>query len=279
MDREHLYVGMTRGRDANHAYLAPDPTHHDDDHHGSGPLIRRCPEEIVRDTFGAALASSGAQDAAHTARARAGEHAARTAERTRQKAEARAAAEKENRREAARAAALEPTPQHATTIALLEQRTTERAGLEREHTHHLGVPAQARTEFADLPRFAPRRRPELSALIHRHETARQQLQPALALLSGQINDLTRRVETDARTRQQAADRIDRQDDYCDLANALVRRQATDLAQPLPVESVAVIAARRARDEEHIRRSRDHHYRTLEERSRGRDRDDGHGIGY
>jgi hypothetical protein len=273
MDREHLDVGMTRGRHANHAYLAADPCHQDD-HHAPGPMTRRGPDEIVRDTFGAALATSGAQDAAHTARARAGEHAARTAEAARQAAEARAAAEKENRREAALAAALQPSPEHAATIALLEQRTTERAGLEGDHNHHLQVLAQARQEFAALPRFAPRRRPEL---IHRHETASQKLLPPLARLSGEIKDLTRQVENEARTRQQAADRIERQDDYRDLANALVKGRGSDLAQPLPVETVAVIGSRRARDEERIRRSRDEHYRAREERSRGRDRDD-RGIG-
>ena len=35
MDREHLYVAMTRGRHSNHAYITPDPTSTDDDHgHG-----------------------------------------------------------------------------------------------------------------------------------------------------------------------------------------------------------------------------------------------------
>ena len=33
MDREHLYVAMTRGRNGNHAYITPDPLA-DDDHHG-----------------------------------------------------------------------------------------------------------------------------------------------------------------------------------------------------------------------------------------------------
>jgi hypothetical protein len=274
MDREHLYVGMTRGRHGNHAYLAADPTHHDD-HHAPGPTARSGPDEIVRDTFGAALATSGAQDAAHTARARAGELAAQAAERARQAAEARAAAEKENRREAARAAALQPTPEHAATIDLLQQRTTERAGLERDHDHHLQVLARARKEFADLPRFAPRRRPALSELIHQHETARQQLQPPLARLHGEIKELTRQVETDTRTRQQTADRIDREDTYRDLANNLTRGRGGDLAKPLPVETVAAIGSRRARDQERIRRSRDQN--RTREHSRGRDRDD-RGIG-
>jgi ATP-dependent exoDNAse (exonuclease V) alpha subunit len=58
IDREHLYVGLTRGRDENHAYLAPAV---DDDH-------RHPPtgDTGARQMLDAALARSGQQDAAHT---------------------------------------------------------------------------------------------------------------------------------------------------------------------------------------------------------------------
>ncbi len=63
MDREHLYVAMTRGRHGNHAYITPDPST-DDDHHGHGQPHTRPPgavddpqEQAVR-VLEAALARS-----------------------------------------------------------------------------------------------------------------------------------------------------------------------------------------------------------------------------
>jgi conjugative relaxase-like TrwC/TraI family protein len=58
IDREHLYVGLTRGREENHAYLAPpvDPDHGHPSVGGNG----------ARQMLEAALARSGSNDAAHT---------------------------------------------------------------------------------------------------------------------------------------------------------------------------------------------------------------------
>ena len=58
IDREHLYVGLTRGRDENHAYLAP-PV---DDDHAHPPVG----DTDARQMFQAALTRSGSNDAAHT---------------------------------------------------------------------------------------------------------------------------------------------------------------------------------------------------------------------
>jgi conjugative relaxase-like TrwC/TraI family protein len=58
IDREHLYVGLTRGRDENHAYLAP-PV--DDDH--AHPSVG---DTGARQMLQAALARTGSNDAAHT---------------------------------------------------------------------------------------------------------------------------------------------------------------------------------------------------------------------
>jgi conjugative relaxase-like TrwC/TraI family protein len=58
IDREHLYVGLTRGREENHAYLAPAV---DDDHTQPPPS-----ESSARQMLHAALARSGSNDAAHT---------------------------------------------------------------------------------------------------------------------------------------------------------------------------------------------------------------------
>jgi ATP-dependent exoDNAse (exonuclease V) alpha subunit len=64
LDREHLYVGMTRGRHANHVHLTTEPA--DDDTHrprppGTPPTL----DDAVR-TLQTATARVGAQQAAHT---------------------------------------------------------------------------------------------------------------------------------------------------------------------------------------------------------------------
>ena len=58
IDREHLYVGLTRGREENHAYLAPAV----DDDHAHPPVG----DTGARQMLHAALARSGRNDAAHT---------------------------------------------------------------------------------------------------------------------------------------------------------------------------------------------------------------------
>ena len=58
IDREHLYVGLTRGREENHAYLAP-PVDDDHAHPTAG-------DTGARALLQAALARSGRNDAAHT---------------------------------------------------------------------------------------------------------------------------------------------------------------------------------------------------------------------
>ena len=58
IDREHLYVGLTRGRDENHAYLAPAL----DDDHAHPPAS----DTGARQMLQAALARSASNDAAHT---------------------------------------------------------------------------------------------------------------------------------------------------------------------------------------------------------------------
>ncbi len=58
IDREHLYVGLTRGREENHAYVAPQV----DDDHTHPPTS----ESGARQMLHAALSRSGSNDAAHT---------------------------------------------------------------------------------------------------------------------------------------------------------------------------------------------------------------------
>jgi hypothetical protein len=63
IDREHLYVGLTRGRDANHIHLAPAEI--GEDHHLRQPEPTDSLEVAVRALVDA-LARSGRQTAAHT---------------------------------------------------------------------------------------------------------------------------------------------------------------------------------------------------------------------
>jgi conjugative relaxase-like TrwC/TraI family protein len=58
IDREHLYVGLTRGRHENHAYIAPAPN----DDNGHPPAPATTTQQILL----AALVHSSQQDAAHT---------------------------------------------------------------------------------------------------------------------------------------------------------------------------------------------------------------------
>jgi hypothetical protein len=58
IDREHLYVALTRGRQENHAHIAPPA---DDDH--AHPTTG---DTSARQLLQAALARSGSNDAAHT---------------------------------------------------------------------------------------------------------------------------------------------------------------------------------------------------------------------
>jgi hypothetical protein len=235
LDREHLYVGLTRGRAENHAYIAPDPVG-EADHHGPaqhGTRSDRTPEQAARDVLATALASSGAQDAAHTARARAAERA---------------------------------------------QQLAELAALQTEHRHHVTRLDELRAEYADLPRFAPRRRPALAESIDRHETARTRLQPVLNGLTVQINELTRQVDRDTANRQDAANREETQRLGANLTR---QRPGNELAQPRPVEIVTAIGSRHAADLERARRLREYHAQDRDAARRREDarrRDDGYGIG-
>ena len=66
IDREHLYVGLTRGRHENHAYMTTAP---DDDNNHPKPSVQTA---STHDILTTALTRTGQQDAAHTLLERAG---------------------------------------------------------------------------------------------------------------------------------------------------------------------------------------------------------------
>jgi ATP-dependent exoDNAse (exonuclease V) alpha subunit len=65
LDREHLYVGMTRGREANHIHLTTEPTD-DDLTHRQQPADRTPTIDDAMRILQTATARVGAQQAAHT---------------------------------------------------------------------------------------------------------------------------------------------------------------------------------------------------------------------
>jgi len=218
MDREHLYVAMTRGRLSNHAYVTPDPTDDDDEHdhgHGQHPEPGRAaadgsvrqpepsPEQQALRVLEAALGTSGAQDAAHTAlqqaRVQAGK-ATREAQ-TQQRCEADRAQHR------AREQAEQELPEHRAARAQLQQLHTQRGRVGQEQTQRQWTLPLDQAELDRTPRRAFRRRRDLTdRVIATHEalrTADRQLQG----LDGQISELTRQVRGHEQGRQ---DRIEAQ---------------------------------------------------------------------
>jgi conjugative relaxase-like TrwC/TraI family protein len=204
MDREHLYVAMTRGRHGNHAYITPDPTT-DDDHHGHPRQQQPAaavdsPQERAVRVLEAALARSGAQDAAHTALQSARTQATQTVqqhERQAERAAAQAAAATERQRRQSR-----PLPaEHARAVRQLSQFRAERdrLGAERDALHR--TLQQTRAELQALPRWARSRRHALTDTLHSSQQQLLQTDPAHASLDGEIDRLTRQVAHHTRRRQ------------------------------------------------------------------------------
>ena len=209
LDREHLYVGLTRGRHANHAYITPDPASEPDNHDHHNPRRDRPgtagdsatqpgAAAQARAVLTAALGRSGAQDAAHTALTIARSRATAV---DRQQRDARAVAAFAARRERA----LAVPPEHAATAALLEQRRNERRQLEQTQTSTRQHLRDAKAELDQLPRWAVGRRKTLTADISGHTSVIQVSLPTQVRLDNEIATLRRQVDQQTRQRQQHAD--------------------------------------------------------------------------
>ncbi|MGQ0843172.1 MAG: hypothetical protein ACT4QF_03450 [Sporichthyaceae bacterium] len=252
---------MTRGREANHAFVATDGLGGTDGH---GPTHSTSSADEAADVLAAALARSGAQDAAHTARDNA---------RTRTVEAARHAAE-----QAAREAAEPFVPaEHAARIALLTQRQDQRDRLTREQGEYRRVAGEARAELARTSRLRPARRRELTEAVSRHGGALDATFPALAALEGEIYGLTRQVAADARQREP--------EDRARAARAARAARSSDRGEAVLAPAVDVGAWRRSvgrpagarwrLDEEQAQASRASRAR---EHDRTRSRDDAPGLG-
>jgi hypothetical protein len=208
MDREHLYVAMTRGRHGNHAYITPDLIS-DDDHHGHTaprPCAEtvRSPQERAVQVLEDALRRSGAQDAVHTAldhaRTQAQAQAAQTAWQAQHAADwaaARAAAEAQCQRRPARPL----TPEHARAVQQLDECRAEREQLQAHRDALHRAVQQIREQFEQLPRWAPRRRRNLTDALTSGQQRLRQTQPTLSTLDADIDRLTRQVAHNTRQRQ------------------------------------------------------------------------------
>jgi len=203
MDREHLYVAMTRGRQGNHAYITPDPST-DDDHHGH-PHPRHSahtdadPQEQAVRVLEAVLARSGAQDAAHTALEHARTQAVHTARQNQQRAE-RAAAREAVAAELQRRQARPLLPEHARTVQLLNERRAEREQLRTDRDALHRTLQQTRTELQALPRWARGRRRALTETINSSQHLLWQTEPTQGTLAAETDRLTRQVAQHTRQR-------------------------------------------------------------------------------
>jgi conjugative relaxase-like TrwC/TraI family protein len=204
MDREHLYVAMTRGRHGNHAYITPDPTSDNDDHHGHPHQQHSTrgvdtPEEQAVRVLETALAHSGAQDAAHTALQHARAQAAQTArqqERQAERAAAREAVAAERQRRQAR-----PLPaEHSQSVRQLEQRRAERDRLRADRDALRRTLRQTGTELEALPRWARQRRRALTDTLSSSQQQLLQSEPTQASLDAEVDRLTRQVGHHTRQR-------------------------------------------------------------------------------
>jgi conjugative relaxase-like TrwC/TraI family protein len=206
LDREHLYVAMTRGRHANHAYITPDPSA-DDDHHGQqGHPHRRHPtqaqadpqEQAVR-VLEAALARSGAQDAAHTALEHARTQATRAVRQQERQAE-RATARERAAATLQRRQDRPLTAEHARAARQLEHCRAEREQLRADRNALHRALQQAQTELKALPRWARHRRRTLTDSITSSQQRLHHSAPTQASLDAEIDRLTRQVAHHTRQR-------------------------------------------------------------------------------
>jgi len=214
MDREHLYVAMTRGRHSNHLYLTPDPSREVGCDHGHGHLAatpgatsgngaRAIPpgqgpmaDQPALRVLETALATSGAQDAAHTALATARAAAIKAARQDATIKAARDAITRAQQSEAART----PTPAHTVDQQRLRALQEQREQLTRQHHDTARAGQQAREELQGSPRWARSLRRELTAVLSQVDEQRQQQPTQLAHLDTQISHVQQRLDADNQER-------------------------------------------------------------------------------
>ena len=226
LDREHLYVAMTRGRHGNHAYITPDPAadpEHDHSHGnrkpdpGSGRGA--APQDQAVQVLTMALGQSGAQDAAHTALARARQVAVDTA----REARARAAAEAERQRRTPLPVPIE-NQRAAQRLAELRAQRQELRDLQQRLRTTIRTSEQG---LSASSRWARGRRSDLTTRLAESLRDLDGSHPELDRLEEQIEPLARLVAT--QTREHQAAEAERQRPTGPALPGL--RPTSDLARP------------------------------------------------
>ena len=235
LDREHLYVAMTRGRHGNHAHITPDPAADPDHHHhhsreqDPGPSARRAGAELLEDhavrVLTAALAQSGAQDAAHTALATARRVASDTA-RT-QDAERRAEIRRQRRQPL-------PVPaEHTRATELLQALKTERERFRNVQRQLWASVRDTTLQLEVAPTWARGRRRSLAASLTDSKSELSQTHVTLAGLDSQVEQQAALV---ARHSQQRREQEQEQQSRADSAERAGRARTAPvhLARPRPM---------------------------------------------
>jgi conjugative relaxase-like TrwC/TraI family protein len=203
IDREHLYVALTRGRHGNHAYITPDPSTNDDQHghpHQRAPGAVNDPQEQAVQVLQAALARTGAQDAAHTALEHARTQSAHTAQQNERAAE-RAAARERVAEQLQRRPSRPLPAEHTQALRQLDQCRADREQLRADRDALHRAVRQAHEQLEASPRWARGRRRDLTDTITSSEQQLQQSAPTLGTLDAEIDRLTRQVAHHTRQRQ------------------------------------------------------------------------------
>jgi conjugative relaxase-like TrwC/TraI family protein len=204
LDREHLYVGMTRGRHGNHAYLAPDAAQSPDQHLPTGTGRHRDATQLQLACLGmleTALAVSGVQDSATTALDR-----ARTA------AAARQRAREAQPGQPATATDTAPVPlkseeaqrrlvEAQTAITRLRHERQQLAATQRDlHQQR----RQLDTELTGLPRWAAARRRSHGQQLADVDSQQHGVTARLASVDRQLDTLAEEIRRHERDDRRAA---------------------------------------------------------------------------
>ncbi|GAA0638061.1 MobF family relaxase [Sporichthya brevicatena] len=202
IDREHLYVALTRGRAANHAYITPDAVTGPapaEDHHGLPSVkgwARSSLQHQAHEVLSDALTRTGAQDTAHTVRERARDHVLREQRRLAEEA-------------ASGATEMVAAPTgHTALAALLAQAEARRSELARSALENRRAEDAARAELARTPGWRRGRRKILTDAISSRQDASNEVFRDRAQLDREIYDLSRQVQRDTRDREYDGNRRD-----------------------------------------------------------------------
>jgi hypothetical protein len=223
LDREHLYVGLTRGRHANHGHVAPD----------SGDVVERhgsqragAPDaSVAAAVLQAALARTGAQQTAHHVRDR-----------------ARAAAAPERQTVPVSPAALTPdvlSAAHERRLEELHDRQRERAALGDRSEQLRRAQARLGEDVAAIPWWRRSRRNQLVGQQRHAEEALVGVTARCIDLDREIRGLERTAETEAHQRAEQA--------------RSCRGQTPRTTSPLPAVDSSALDVLLARIEARVRR--------------------------